>query len=709
MPHHGRWRAAPAAAPRSRRVGAAVGDGRIPVYPVLIDQPGNPPLALGLIIARAREYDGGRLNRRYRFLTEWYTSKPEVLDAVARHGSGVILFSHYVWSEVSNLSLSAQLKRLYPESLTVFGGPSAPKYEGACTKFMRQQPHVDVVVRGEGEITATELLDVLDWTPSRRANVGALATVRGLTYRAAAGADTCVRTADRERIADLAVLPSPYVTGVFDSMIGHISGITLETNRGCPYGCTFCDWGSATQQKIKCFPLERLRAEIEWVGRHRIEAIGCADANFGILQRDVEVARVIADVRRRYGYPRQWVVNYAKNATRRHAEILGIFRDAGIRAEAVLSIQSTEPQVLIDIRRTNIKTERYDELAHIFRAEGLDFSSDLMIGLPGQTVEGFMNDLQHFFDRSVFVQGYRTDMLPNSPMAEPAYVEKYRLKVRGRRVIASYSFSESQVETMQDLFGVFSFASNLSTLKYLLRYLQLDYGLRAVDVIRRIYDVLTSDGAAYPRLSWLLWRHLEALREMWITIAYRELDGPGSWDLLFAEVRALITNEYALEHASALDAILAAQAAVLPTERRAYPYRVALAHDVSAYMREQWHHGSEGAADAPAARPRRRLEEYAPAELVVADPYRLADGARDDIPDHSIRLELDSALWPVRDAAVERARDSGWYWLHRSQLMRKMRRVHPLVTIPLGAAAGGYEPGNARGADITTIPAPNAS
>jgi len=78
----------------------------------------------------------------------------------------------------------------------------------------------------------------------------------------------------------------------------------LETNRGCPYGCTFCDWGASTMAKIRPIAMERVLEEIDYAGKHRISSIFVCDANFGILKRDAEIAEHIARVSRSTGYPR---------------------------------------------------------------------------------------------------------------------------------------------------------------------------------------------------------------------------------------------------------------------------------------------------------------------------------------------------------------------------------------------------------------------
>ena len=64
-----------------------------------------------------------------------------------------------------------------------------------------------------------------------------------------------------------------------------------ETNRGCPFQCTFCDWGSATASKVSRFEMDRLEREIKWMAEKKIKYIFVCDANFGIQKRDIEIAK----------------------------------------------------------------------------------------------------------------------------------------------------------------------------------------------------------------------------------------------------------------------------------------------------------------------------------------------------------------------------------------------------------------------------------
>jgi radical SAM superfamily enzyme YgiQ (UPF0313 family) len=98
---------------------------------------------------------------------------------------------------------------------------------------------------------------------------------------------------------------------------------TLETNRGCPFQCTFCDWGSLTYSKVKHFGLERVFDELEWMAQHRVGFISITDANFGMFpERDNLIADKIIEVQEQYGYPKTFSVAWAKNQKREVVDIV---------------------------------------------------------------------------------------------------------------------------------------------------------------------------------------------------------------------------------------------------------------------------------------------------------------------------------------------------------------------------------------------------
>ena len=311
------------------------------VIPVAFDE--CIPAALGLIFAYAKVYDGGVLEEFYDFRLGWVWDDEHIEAYTAT--PAIYMCSNYLWSHEKSIAASETVKRLSPDSITIHGGPDTPKYEQDAEEYFSAYPHVDIVVRGEGEATAAEVLDKLrEVIGQEKPDLSILADVHGVTYR---HGDKIVRNPDRTRISDLDTLPSPYLTGLFDAYKGvprlHT---TLETNRGCPYQCTFCDWGSATNSKIRKFDMDRILAELDWCADAKVQSVSPADANFGVFARDVDVAERVAELKKSSGYPKTFIASYAKNSTKYLQTIIQVMAEAGILTQGVLSLQTMDAGTL---------------------------------------------------------------------------------------------------------------------------------------------------------------------------------------------------------------------------------------------------------------------------------------------------------------------------------------------------------------------------
>jgi radical SAM superfamily enzyme YgiQ (UPF0313 family) len=610
---------------RQREIGAAVDDGlaqhvaaerkrvartgitRTPVVPVHF-QWQIPPLALGMIVAHAEASEGGRLREHYDFHPAWLSDTNRIPPA--GKGTAIYLFSHYIWSSAQNLEYSAKVKAADPHCITIHGGPNVPKYEADQAAYFRAHPHVDVAVQGEGEVTTAEALAALSTVVgSGRPDLSVLEGVAGLAFRLG---DRIVRTQDRGRILDLDALPSPYLTGLFDSY-GAASPETavLETNRGCPYGCTFCDWGSATLSRVRRFSLERVFEELEWCARHGVRVIGLADANFGILERDVAIAEKVAELKGRYGFPHHLGLNYAKNSLTHLKKIVNVLVDAGILTYGQLSLQSMDPDTLSTIKRSNIKVEKYHELAHEFRRAGLPLFVDLMMGLPGASVQSFRNDLQQSIDREVIAKIHPTQLLVNSPMNEPEYRRRHGIEVApGELVTSAASFTRHEYGDMQRLRRIFLLLEKFGVLRHVARYVRQETGIGEMDFYERLATAARAQRQRWPVLAFTL----EAIPTLMVP--------PGCWRLFLDDVRRYLVEVLEIRDDAALATVLAVQLALLPARDRRFPETVQLAHDYAA-----WHAAMIAAKDqgrfddwTELVPP---LRQFGPATFTVSDPHEV--------------------------------------------------------------------------------------
>jgi radical SAM superfamily enzyme YgiQ (UPF0313 family) len=579
---------------------ASSGRERVQVVPVNTLK-GMAPASLGLLMAYAMEYDGKRLCEKYNFVPMFLTDEARLIERAA--SPGIFMFSNYVWNDVDNLALSAAVKAVNPANITVHGGPSTPSYERDCEKFFTDHPHVDIAVRGEGELTFADLLDALDL--ARSSTLDALGAVPGLTYRTAGG--VC-RTPDRERIADLDTIPSPYLMGLFDEFGSVSAGAVIETNRGCPYGCTFCDWGSATLSKVRRFNLDRVFRELEWSAIHQIEGASIADANFGMLERDVAITEKIAELKRRYGFPRSIAINYAKNQVKYLRQIIKIMADVGILTEGKVSLQTMDETTLNVIDRSNIKLDKYNELSTEFRRARLPLAVEIMMGLPGATVGAFRNDLQECTDRDIRAMLNPTQLLPNSPMNAPAYRKEHGIvAIPGEYLKETASYTREEYVQMDNLRVAYYLLDSYAILRYVARYVRRETGIGEVE----FYDRVQEEALRHPNEWPVLSNTLKALESF--------MAPPGSWGLFIEEIRRYMLTRLGMSDDSGLRTTLAVQHAHLPTPGRQFPVTLQLEHDYAAWWeviltsREEGHR-HDWQDHVP------RLSEFGPGTLTIEDP-----------------------------------------------------------------------------------------
>jgi radical SAM superfamily enzyme YgiQ (UPF0313 family) len=381
------------------------------------------PYSVALLQAYAQQFP--EITRDYEFVSPMLYKRDRDIDAVARKlaEADIAAFSVYVWNTQYSLSVAKKIKALNPEAAIVFGGPNVPdKAEG----FLRKNPAVDFTLYAEGELAFKEFL--LGYKRRDLSTCPSLRYVDKKTgeFRSSARA---------ERIRDLAEIPSPYLGGVFDRLMkdnpNQTWNVLWETNRGCPFSCTYCDWGSAVEGKVNRFPMDRLMRELDWFQKNRIEYLMCADANFGMMERDVEIAQKMADLKRAAGYPTVLAATFTKNATERSYTIAKTLMGVDLIRGYTVSTQSVDETTLVNVRRDNISQETFTTLQARFNRDRLPTYTDLIIGLPGETYESFRSGITEVIARGQHNKVYFIilSILPNSQMADSGYREKHGLEV----------------------------------------------------------------------------------------------------------------------------------------------------------------------------------------------------------------------------------------------------------------------------------------
>ena len=372
------------------------------------------PYAAGCIAAYA--FADETISRNYSLKRIIFT-RENIAEAVdSLEDPFYVGFSCYVWNYEYNKALAKQIKKKFPDAVINFGGHNvAPDF----TVF-DECDAVDILSYREGEESFKAiLLHLLDGAPLD--DIDNIAFKRNGEYVKTNFSRHCLKE-----------FPSPYLTGIFDDLIkdeNYSFSALIETNRGCPNNCAYCDWGSLNM-KVRLFPLERVKAEFDWISRNRIEYVFCCDANFGLFDRDNEIADYIINLKTTTGYPKVFRVCFTKNRTDFVKMIGRKFNIYGLDKAQTLSFQSMSQPVLDNINRQNIPVENFKNLMRLYNKDKVATFSELILGLPGETKESFVEGICSLIEcgqhDSIFV--YPCELLPNSQMGSPEYIEKFGIK-----------------------------------------------------------------------------------------------------------------------------------------------------------------------------------------------------------------------------------------------------------------------------------------
>lgn len=344
--------------------------------------------------------------------------REKISDVIKRFDNpDIVAFSCFTWNLEYNKTLAVELKKLYPQVKIIFGGHSV----SPGGEMLKELSYVDYLMHNEGEETTAQFLKALK-------NGTDLEVVPNLSFRS--GGE--IVTTENYIPCDISSYPSPYTTGIFDNIMREFPDkefhATLETNRGCPYTCSYCEW--CFTRNLRQFPMEKVKAEIEWIAKNEIRYCYCADANFGILDRDVEIAGYVIEQKKIYGYPDVFKPCYAKESDDNVFEAGYILNKNNTDKGVTLAYQSLDAKALENIGRKNLTLEHFSSLDARYNEAGIPTYTELILGLPGETYESFCQGLCRLLEsgQNNSVTVYECQVYPNSQMGSKEYQEKFGIK-----------------------------------------------------------------------------------------------------------------------------------------------------------------------------------------------------------------------------------------------------------------------------------------
>ena len=366
------------------------------------------------------------------------TTPEEIISEIV--DPDVVGLSCYVWNWEFNKKLARLLKETWPDCLVVMGGPQPPNQ--SATFFQDECPHVDIVVHYEGEETFLEILkERLTAAPNYN-------TILGCSIRQPD--NTTIKTAQRPAIKDPNIIPSPYLTGLMDEYVADKEwtwNAVMESHRGCPYSCTFCELGASFYSKLYRFDDARVKAEIDWFGQNQIEYVVNSDSNFGIFPRDLELAQHMARTKAKYGKPDKLHTDWAKNAAQKVFKIVKVLNDAKMDKGMTLAVQSMNAETLKFIKRTNTDYGKYEQYMKLYNDANIPTYTEMIIGLPGETKGSFVTGICRWLEvgqhRSILL--HSAVVLNNTPLGDPDYQQQHG--IQWKRTMSSFYHKDVSLPT----------------------------------------------------------------------------------------------------------------------------------------------------------------------------------------------------------------------------------------------------------------------
>jgi radical SAM superfamily enzyme YgiQ (UPF0313 family) len=437
------------------------------------------PYPVGCLISYAKKDD--RINELYNFMEPEYRSKS--LDKSDFHDNlkkaDMLGLTNWVWNQNYNDRIAKLYKQYRPDGIVIYGGVNVPEDPRAATEYAKIRNFVDIFFCGPGEENFKNFL--LQYPETGLCNVkGAFTHCENNVVQ------------DRYQITKIDI-PSPYLDGIFENIIekekGNISAI-FETNRGCPYACAFCDWGGMTRSKIIKADPQLVKDTISYImGKESIDKIEIADANFGIFPEDVEYTQHLIDEKnKRINEINLTMGGFAKNGSKYVEEIMRMMHDHFDayhgRKYIKLSFQSHDKTTLDAVQRSNIDNTKLFPMMERFKADGVEVDAEMIIGMPGDNQERWLQTIQTNMDLGINHQkSFTLYVVPNTPMATPEYQEKYKVKtkkvlvpydldhikskeyhnkrINGENMITTCKFDDpTEYQTLEFIYECFTFDSN---------------------------------------------------------------------------------------------------------------------------------------------------------------------------------------------------------------------------------------------------------
>lgn len=354
-----------------------------------------------------------------------------IVDEIYRHRPDILAATTWLFNHEQLMHVASRVKALLPEAYLVLGGP---EFLGDNEEFLRKNPFVDCVFRGEGEEVFPQWLTC--WNHPEQWH-----TVPGL----------CYLTPNKEykdngiaRVLNFAGLVPPEQSRFFNWSKPFVQ---LETTRGCFNTCAFCVSGG--EKPVRTLSIESIRERLQLIHAHGIKNVRVLDRTFNYNPRRAkELLRLFLEF-----HPdiRFHLEIHPALLSEELKEELSLLPKGLLHLEA--GIQSLREPVLEKSRRMGKLSDALDGLRFLCALPNMETHADLIAGLPLYHLHEIFEDVRTLAGYAAGeIQLESLKLLPGTEMRRRA--EELGIKyspLPPYEVLQTHEISVSELQTARQL------------------------------------------------------------------------------------------------------------------------------------------------------------------------------------------------------------------------------------------------------------------
>ena len=328
-----------------------------------------------------------------------------LVAAILDRGPALVGFTCYLWNIQRTIWIARQLKAARPDLHILLGGPEIT----ADNRWVLEEPCVDLAAIGEGEQTFVELLAALH-------DGRGLDGIAGLWSRKGDSpifADTKIGTVPRAALTNLDLVSSPYIEGILDAT--EEQTMLMETSRGCRYRCKFCYYPKSYDSIYRMSAAE-IEANLRHARERGVKEIYLLDPTLNQRPDFADLLRLLAAGNADH----QFTYSAELRAEGIRSETARLLREANFQ-EVEVGLQSVDPAAQRLMGR-HVSLDSFQRGGRAMLDEGIRVRVDLILGLPGDTVDSVRRGLEYLDRERPFreLQVFNLSVLPGTAFRQTA-------------------------------------------------------------------------------------------------------------------------------------------------------------------------------------------------------------------------------------------------------------------------------------------------